>query len=263
MKIIFPHGEATQEEIEGMLLFAIEGRKRIKDQLMRIDLTYESVKFAYKHGQTESLVKTLEEKQYPQHYYSAPGSSGAEEEPGSMANEPEVKSEAAHEETNVLKEQHLVFQENQKGVSFDDLFGPYLKGASKITVTDPYIRKFHQVRNIMELLETIAKQKNEDEEIEVQLITVEDDFYKDKQKKLLNEIKENIQIAGISFSWEFVAHNTTHARHIVTDHGWKISLDRGLEIFQHYDMSQALALNNRLQKYRSCKPFEVTFIAEK
>ena len=24
-----------------------------------------------------------------------------------------------------------------------------------------------------------------------------------------------------------------HARHIVTDHGWKISLDRGLDIFQH------------------------------
>jgi hypothetical protein len=27
------------------------------------------------------------------------------------------------------KEQHLVFQENQRGVTFDQLFGPYLAGA--------------------------------------------------------------------------------------------------------------------------------------
>ena len=262
MKIIFPHGEATQEEIEGMLLFAIEGRKRIKDQLMRIDQTYEPVKFAYTHGQTETLVQTLEEKQYPQHYYSAPGTSGTEE-PDSTAKEPEVNSDAAHKEGNVLKERHLVFQENQKGVSFDDLFGSYLKGADKITVTDPYIRKFYQVRNMMEFLETIARQKNEDDEIAVHLITVEDDFYGDKQKELLDEVKENIQIAGISFSWEFDTSHAIHARHIVTDQGWKISLDRGLDIFQHYEMNQALALNNRLQKYRSCKPFEVTYIAEK
>jgi len=263
MKIIFPHGEVTKEETEGMLQFAIEGRKRIKDQLMRIDMTYEPVKFGYTQDQKESLVKTLEEKQYPRHYSPVKRSSDEQEDPDLMANEAAATSESVHKETNVLKEQHLVFQENQKGVSFDDLFGPYLMGASKVTITDPYIMKFHQIRNLMELLETIAKQKSEDEEIVVQLITVEDDFYSDKQKDLLDDVKENVQIAGISFSWKFVTRNSIHARHIVTDNGWKISLDRGLDVFQHYEMNQALALNNRLQKYRSCKPFEVTFIAEK
>jgi len=261
MKIIFPHGEASKEETEGMLLFAIEGRKRIKDQLMRIDLTYEPVKFGYKHGQNESLVKTLEEKQYPQHYYSAPGTSGTEEL-DSKTNEPGVKNKAADKEISVLKEQHLVFQENQKGICFDDLFGPYLKGAGQITITDPYIRKFHQVRNVMELLETIARQKTDDDEIGVQLITTEDDFCGDKQREMLDEIKENIQIAGINFSWKFDTGNTIHARHIRTDNGWKVSLDRGLDIFQHYDMNQAFSLSNRVQKYRPCKAFEVTFIAE-
>ena len=47
MKILFPHGEATKEEIEELLRFAIEGRKRVKDQLMRIDSTYGNVRFAY------------------------------------------------------------------------------------------------------------------------------------------------------------------------------------------------------------------------
>jgi hypothetical protein len=51
--------------------------------------------------------------------------------------------------------------------------------------------------------------------------------------------------------------------HIVTDHGWKISLDRGLDIFQHYEMNDAFTFANRLQQYRPCKAFEVTFIKHK
>ena len=47
MKILYPHGEATPEEIEEILRFAIEGRKRVKDQILRIDSTMADVKFGY------------------------------------------------------------------------------------------------------------------------------------------------------------------------------------------------------------------------
>ena len=33
MKILFPEGEASEEDVELLLKFAIEGRKRVKDQL--------------------------------------------------------------------------------------------------------------------------------------------------------------------------------------------------------------------------------------
>ncbi|MBW2079404.1 MAG: PglZ domain-containing protein, partial [Deltaproteobacteria bacterium] len=36
--------------------------------------------------------------------------------------------------------------------------------------------------------------------------------------------------------------------------------DCGLDIFQHYDMNEAFSINNRLQEYRACKTFEVTFL---
>ena len=65
---------------------------------------------------------------------------------------------------------------------------------------------------------------------------------------------------GIDFTWEFDESGTIHARHIVTDHGWKILLDRGLDIFQHYEMNEAFAFSNRMQSFRSCKAFEATFI---
>jgi len=70
MKIIYPHGEATPDEIEQLLIFAIEGRKRVKDQLMRIDTTYADVRFEYQSQDGSiTFVKTQEEKEYPQHYY--------------------------------------------------------------------------------------------------------------------------------------------------------------------------------------------------
>ena len=65
---------------------------------------------------------------------------------------------------------------------------------------------------------------------------------------------------GIDFTWEFDETGSIHARHIVTDHGWKILLDRGLDVFQNYEMNDAFTFANRLQQHRSCKAFEVTFL---
>ena len=70
MKILFPHGGATSEEIEELLRFAIEGRKRVKDQLMRIDSTYADVAFHYSDNDgKDKAVTTLEEVEYPHHYH--------------------------------------------------------------------------------------------------------------------------------------------------------------------------------------------------
>ncbi|MBC8466712.1 MAG: BREX system Lon protease-like protein BrxL [Deltaproteobacteria bacterium] len=263
MKILFPHKEATAAEIEEILRFAIEGRKRIKDQLLRIDQTFEAVRFGFTRiGQKKStLVQTIEEKQYPQHYHQDRPGEMEEEEPLNIKEAGELAS-GGLSRARVPMEQHLVFQENQRGVSYDGLFGSYLKGAVKITITDPYIRLFYQTRNLMEFLETVAKLKSDDEEIEVHLLTVEDEFKGDQQKEHLMQMRESIWGAGIKFDWEFDKTNSLHARHIITDTGWKIMLDRGLDIFQHYDMNQAFSINNRLQKYRSCKAFELTYLKE-
>jgi ATP-dependent Lon protease len=46
----------------------------------------------------------------------------------------------------------------------------------------------------------------------------------------------------------------------VSDTGWKISLDRGLDIYQKFEMNDAFSLANRLQGYRQVKAFEVTYL---
>lgn len=265
MKLLFPQGGATKEEVEELLRFAIEGRKRVKDQLMRIDSTYGNVRFTYQDadGQTNP-VTTLEEEEYPNYYNKI--NAGFEDDgllEVTPTASPKSPSDPLAPIEPILKEKHLTFQENQKGLSFDTLLGPYLKGATIITVTDPYIRIFYQLRNFMEFLETVVKHKAQDEEVSVHLVTTQDGLKGEQQKDSLEKIKHSASSVGMNFTWEFDDTATIHARHIVTNHGWKISLDRGLDIFQLYEMNDAFNFANRLQQYRPCKAFEVTFIKHK
>ena len=69
MKVIFPHEQASDEEIERLLRFSIEGRKRVKDQLFKIDNTFEPVSFGYSGGSDgDNPIKTTEEQEYPQYF---------------------------------------------------------------------------------------------------------------------------------------------------------------------------------------------------
>lgn len=269
MKILFPSGEATPDETEEILKLALEGRKRVKDQLMRLDTTYPEVDFSFSRKNGEKVcVATLEESEFPNFYHRRAGAAapsaieliGTDEPGATLAPEPSAGATAAVSVTEKPKAGHFTFNENQKGVTFDKLFGPYLVGAQKITITDPYIRAFHQVRNVMELIETIAKAKSPADEVEVHLVTCVDGIRPEKQAENFGAIAASCEGVGISFTWEFDETNTIHARHIVTDTGWKIALDRGLDIFQQYELNDAFSFANRLQQFRSVKAFEVIYL---
>ena len=268
MKILYPHDNATVEEIEEVLKFAMEGRKRVKDQLMRIDSTYAQTQFYYEDkGGKKYWITTLEEDEYPNYYHKtiADGDISETESASSTLGEkidkPNVDNndtkKSAHEE---LKEQHLAFKENQKGVTYHSLFAPYITGAKKIIITDPYIRIFFQAKNLMEFVEMVISNKAVEDAVSIHLITIQDDKSPENQLGFFEQIQLSAQTAGVTFTWEFDTTQTLHARSIVTDTGWKISLDRGLDIFQQYAMNDAFSLANKLQEYRSCKAFEVTYI---
>jgi hypothetical protein len=64
---LYPHKEASKEEIRDLLEFSMEGRKRVKTEIYKIDRTFDPVEFSYKNLQTgeEKKVYTNEEKRYP------------------------------------------------------------------------------------------------------------------------------------------------------------------------------------------------------
>jgi ATP-dependent Lon protease len=272
MKILYPTGEATNSEVEGVLRVAIEGRKRVKDQLLRIDSTYPEVRFSYfSNDGKEHLVTTLEEEEYPNAYHRLIGGSteailsevGTSQATNNNKSIDRTKNQEKIITKLSLEESHLVFQENQRGVSFDRLFGPYIEGASRITVTDPYLRMFHQQRNLMELLETISKINEPGHEVAVHVLTVEDEFSADKQLDNFQKMADSCQSIGIVFTWEFDASGTKHDRDISTDTGWKIVLSRGLDVFQRFELNEAFSFSNRLQQHRQCKEFNVTYVRKK
>lgn len=268
MKILYPHGEATVEEIKEILRFAIEGRKRVKDQILRIDATMADVKFGYSDSSGAwQAVATLEEDEYPAHYHQRARAGGETEssvQPGQPASDGEstVPSVTLAPETAILFEGHREFQENQRGVSYEKLLLPYLRDAKQITIADPYIRLFHQARNLMELIEAVAKAKDPADEVKVFLITAPNDESPEKRHKqgeFLDKIEVGAAAAGITFDYRFEP--TIHDRSITTDTGWKIILGRGLDFFQYF-VSDAFDLVARVQEFRQVKAFGVTYVRE-
>ena len=262
MKIIYPDKKATPDEIEELLKFAMEGRKRVKDQILKIDTTLPPVDFSYTKKSGEKVeVKTLEQLQYSKLYNASATSETEEEETEKPIIETveDVKEETKEQPKAAdFKEKHFIFEENQIGVSFEKLFAPIFKGAKRIEIIDPYIRNFFQTLNLMELIEVIEKSKAESDVIEVDLTTSMDEVNYNQQTENLETIKESCMQMGIEFTFRY--NSTIHARSITTDNGWKVLLDRGLDIYQNCERKDAFQFTTRIQKFRPCKRFEITYL---
>lgn len=156
---------------------------------------------------------------------------------------------------------HVSFQENDEGVSYDGLFAEYLVGATEITVVDPYIRMFHQARNLMEFLETIARCKAPGERVTLRLVTIEDTDPSRalKQMEFLTQIRDAATAVGVALTVTFDP--TVHDREIRTNTGWRILLGRGLDIYQ-YVPNDTFSMSTRLQELRRVKSFSVTYLRE-
>lgn len=262
MKILFPNCDQTKTEIEELLRFAIEGRRRVKDQILRMDETFAPVNFAFtdrSDGKRETVM-TLEAIQYPALARTndrAPEDRADQSTPDLRdtielaAVSPECKPKAGH----------IVVPENSKGYSFRRLFSEYLRGARQITLLDPYIRAFWQVRNFMEFVQLIHELTPEGEETKVDLVTKSDQERGAEQDENLRKILDSCVGSRVLVEYRYDASDAFHARSISTNTGWKISLDRGLDIFQRYEIS-IFNLATAIQEERLTKGFEITFIRE-
>lgn len=155
---------------------------------------------------------------------------------------------------------NIVVKENQRGVSYENLFGDYLKGVTEIHIVDPYIRLFYQVKNLHELCRLVYRQKEPGDEVCIKVITTAKPEDHAEVEKLLCQLESSLFASGIDLSFDIEPDRAQHDRYIETDTGYKIILGRGLDIFQPYDLNDAFALANTVQEERGCKGFEVTIV---
>jgi ATP-dependent Lon protease len=285
MKIIHPNGKASKGEMAELLEFALECRRRVREQILRIDDTFGPHDFAYRDLETDAVVTVLtpEEQQYPafaalRPHATQPGEQASEPAPGEGTQPatapqarpptPSTTSQTAtttnHRQTSPLKEDHLVVLENTKGWSYRRLFGDYLRGATGIIIRDPYIRAFYQTRNLVEFLRMVNEIIPAGEEVTIHLVTRNDIDQEsiDKQNENLTQVQDSFAESSTPFSWEIDPNPNFHARSITTNHGWKITLDRGLDIFKQFEFS-ALKAESSVQEARMMKGCEINYVAIK
>mgnify|MGYP002625808811 CR=1 FL=1 len=278
LKILFPGRNQTKDEARELLEFAMEMRERVKDQLYRIDETFERVEFSYRDLETGAMhrVQTLEEVEWPEEYHAldlvpwerggpdatpAPASNtgGAQSQPAQASAGPERMPDSSP----ALREGLVSFRENQRGVSYERLFGPYLDGAENVVLVDPYVRVFHQCRNVMELMAVLVRHVDYSKvSPRVHLVTAPDTYEGSKQQDFLRQIADAMEPMDIDFTWE-LDDTGIHARHLRIDDRWDILLDRGLDIWQKFDSGNAFALESQLPEMRRVKQFEVTYLRMK
>lgn len=249
-KILYPHREMTDAELRELLDFCMEGRKRVKDQLYIIDETFkaEPVDFSYTILATGEVVhpETLENQNYAAARQSAEAESTREPTPSAKEPPAQVLNLQPHQ---------TILKDNQTGVSFRALFADYLKGATSITLQDPYIRLPHQFRNLLEFCLMLANNKNPEDELALEVVTWNDEEHIPVSMQHLDEIQENLADLGITMTYRMEQH---HDRFIAADNGWKITLGRGLDMFEKYEGRFNVASLD--QTKRKCKACELTYL---
>lgn len=271
VKLLYPNGEFTEEEAYEIINFAAEGRKRVKDQLYIIDETFraEPAYFEYDNlkAHTKVQVKTLEQLDYGIEDYRPVTAEPIPDLPETITTEEEQQGGPAHEiliPTAAKPVERVVVQDlpstikeirmNQRGISYTKLFGPYLRTAHRVELTDPFVRMPYQIDNLIEFINTVKQSVENPEGLEIHLSTANDDEHRPDVIDIFDAITDDLAPRGIDFTYDFEA---DHDRFIRLDNGWKINLGRGLDIF---DKVERFSIDRISQEDRRCKACSIAFV---
>ena len=257
IKLLYPNGKYTEAEAYEVIDYAMECRKRVKDQIYIIDATFVEqgiAKFEYTKPNGQKVqVETLERLENPNIVIKYSGENSIETE---AVDDTETRSSVSAKAEPKLSSKHIDIRENQKGVSYKSLFADYMKTAKKMTIIDPYIRATFQVDNLVDLIRTFVEAAEEIEGLQIELHTNETDEKIPALIDILDQVKDDLEKYNIEFTYAFDA---DHDRSIILDNGWRMVLSRGIDIFEKFDR---FSLSNQRQELRRCRAFSVTYLQE-
>jgi len=255
LKILHPNGPPSDSEFEEYVSYAVECRRRVKEQMnkRKPDDEFANIGLSYFNaGGSEIVVYCPESKdaaatQNPARRKlhatqkaedSTPTSTVAVEEPvparqstPASASTPSIEQSSITAPTPVeasAQEKHFTILYGDVGYSYESIVGPYLSGAKSVVIEDPYIRLQHQISNFVRFCETVIKPGAVRK---ITLITGHDDKAQlaDMAEKL-EELKQSLLEADVEL--EVRLNPNIHDREIRLDNGWVIKIGRGLDFYQ-------------------------------
>ena len=263
LKILFPDKKPSEQEFYRYCVNpALELRQRVRDELCKLDREYVPVTFSSKIPDDlqrgHKLVSYCDSSFVVDNTVSLAApmpTPTAEENLNDVLVSPVVIDERKpnHEPALELTAKTIHIREGETGYSYLSLFGPYLKGAKKIVVVDPYVRMEYQIRNFISFAGIIDTSVGQ---VELRLTTsAEDDFQEKVQEQKYKEISTSLALHGIVFTFEFDP--AIHDRSIVLDSGWCIYPGRGLDIYQKPESKYELSEID--QTKRKCRETDIIF----
>lgn len=264
LKILHPDGPPSDREFAEYVAYAVEGRRRVKEQMnkrkpddefARINLSFvdadgkEVVVFcpeSRKAKATQNPVRKILATGPTALVPAAAGGvlAGVGETPARSDVAAAVVTQAGGDEVSVsataLKDQHFTIYYGDMGYSFDSIVGPYLVGAREIVVEDPYVRLTHQVQNFVRLCETVVKLPSVKK---VRLVTAHDENTNIAEvQERLEQVKQSLLEADVVLEVEL--NPNLHDREIRIDNGWVVKIGRGLDFYQKPDNWFAIGAND-------------------
>jgi len=258
-KMLHPGGDPSTEELEEYMEYAIEGRRRVKEQLnkRKKDEEFGNIRLGYFNAKDQEIIvdcpesKGVDATQYPRRKVEALEDLDLAEVQSSISPVAESLSTESHKadtpreavasapgsavidepQGNELKEKEIRIFHGDRGFSYRTLFLDYIQGAKKVRLEDPYIRRGHQIRNFLYFCEVCVDAGTVQE---IHLITsYEDEQEKQDAGRQIITIASSLEEHGIKLSVEMS--DTLHDRRIELDNRWIITLGRGLDIYQRPD----------------------------
>lgn len=255
MKIIFPDKSATKAEIQQLLNFSMEGRRRVKEQLYKMDETFKDnpVEFKFYDVADNAAVEvsTLEMDEYA---FVTP-----KEDLLDMSKTTTVAPTAVSAQPK-LAPKNIPIKEDQKGISYKLLFKDYLVGATEVHLTDPYFIHRYQQKNLHEFCRMLLAMIPLGEELTLKVFTAKDKEIPLEHKFELQDLANSFNGTPLTVQVELEDPEKMHDRYIESDNGWKIILGRGLDIFQRMEYKNSYDLAKTVQTERRCRAFEVTYV---
>ncbi len=265
LKILHPAEPPSDEEFDEYVAYAVECRRRIKEQMnkrkpddefARINLSYirsdgeEEIVFCpesrHASATLEPLRRRMGNEETDEPAVAVETTEEQETEPPEMEVVPEPE----------LEEKHFTIMYGDTGHTYESIVGPYLRGAKSVTIEDPYIRAPHQVSNFVRFCETLIKQPTIRK---INLVTSYDEKtdlagLKDKLEALKQSLLE------MDVELDIKLNENLHDREIRIDNGWVIKIGRGLDFYQKPDDWFSVGAND--YSLRKCLETKVDIFRE-
>lgn len=241
LKILHSTGSPSDEEFEEYVAYAVECRRRVKEQMnkRKPDDEFAKINLSYFRPTGEEVVVFCPESkdalatQNPERK-DQNVKSNTRDAASALAPDVLTESDAKQVEAVIeileesLKEQHFTITYGATGYSYESIIGLYLPGVKEVMVEDSYIRLTHQIQNFTRLCETFLKFGAIKR---INLITrfdTETDVASVHAK--LDELKQSLLEADVTLDIQI--NPNLHDREIRLDNGWVIKIGRGLDFYQ-------------------------------